>query len=81
MTNYDRLTKKEQEKLDRAIIWLTTEYERALQIDFVDKPIAWALYNTWKHFDNLYNRQENLTESEEKPMIYRDIDEVIDSAE
>ena len=40
------MTPEEQKKLDRAIIWLTTEYERALQIDFVDKPIAWALYNT-----------------------------------
>ena len=60
------MTDKEQEKLTKAIVWLTTEYERALQIDFVNKPIAWALYNTWKHFDNLYNRQGNLTESEVK---------------
>lgn len=58
------MTDKEQNRLEWAIKVLTSEYEHAINLDFVDKPIAWALYNTWKHFDNLYNRQGSLTVSE-----------------
>lgn len=30
---------------------LTNEYEKALAKDYVRKPMAFALYKTWKYFD------------------------------
>lgn len=39
-------------ELERAIQMLKEEYERARRLDFVRNPIAYALYNVWKKFDD-----------------------------
>lgn len=36
---------------ERVIKMLKVEYERAKDIDFVKKPLSWALYNVWKTVD------------------------------
>ena len=28
-------------------------YDKALKSDYVEKPISWALYQTWKWFDKV----------------------------
>lgn len=38
-------------ELIKAINELKKQYERAQKLDFVKKPIAYALYQTWKIFD------------------------------
>ena len=30
-------------------------YDKALKSDYVKKPISWALYQTWKWFDEIEN--------------------------
>lgn len=42
---------KEAMTLQRAIKMLETEYERAKKLDFVRKPLAYALYRVWKVAD------------------------------
>lgn len=37
--------------LAKAIKVLTEQYEKAKKMDWVRKPIAYALYQTWKIFD------------------------------
>ena len=37
--------------IDKAIKVLKEQYERALKLDFVRNKIAYALYKTWKIFD------------------------------
>lgn len=34
-----------------AMVLLYEEYKRAKEIEWVNKPISYALYHTWKHFD------------------------------
>ena len=38
-------------KLRNAINRLRKEYKAALEYDFVFKPLAYALYQTWKYYD------------------------------
>ena len=38
-------------------------YDKALKSDYVEKPISWALYQTWKWFDK--NEKSRRAESEE----------------
>lgn len=44
---------KKKGELDAAIRILTQEYERAKSLKYVQFPIAWALYQTWKKYDDL----------------------------
>lgn len=37
--------------LEQAIRMLETEYERAKNLSYVRKPLAWALYQVWKKID------------------------------
>lgn len=37
-------------ELDKAIEMLKEEYERAVKLDFVYDPIAYALFQTWEKF-------------------------------
>lgn len=37
--------------LEKAIKMIEEEYERAKKMDFVKKPIAYALYQVWKKAD------------------------------
>ncbi len=39
------------DELDQAINHLKKEYERAKGLAYVNNPLAWALYQTWKYFD------------------------------
>lgn len=39
--------------LEKAIKTLEAEYERAKKIPYVQKPLAWALYHTWKKVDEM----------------------------
>lgn len=38
-------------KLDNAIKYLQEQYDKALKIDYINNPLAWALYQTWKYVD------------------------------
>lgn len=37
--------------LEKAIELLRREYERAKNMDYVKKPLAWALFQVWKKAD------------------------------
>ena len=37
--------------LEKAIEMLRKEYERAKNMEYVMKPLAWALYQVWKKAD------------------------------
>ena len=37
--------------IDKIIDLLKANYERAKLMEFVRKPLAWALYETWKYVD------------------------------
>ena len=39
--------------LEKAIEILKAEYERAKNMKYVQKPLAWALYYTWKKVDEM----------------------------
>lgn len=45
--------------LEQAIEMLKTEYERAIKLDFVINPIAYALYQVWKKADRKRGRPKN----------------------
>ena len=38
-------------EIDKAIQFLREQYERAKRIEFIHNPLAWALYQTWRHVD------------------------------
>lgn len=38
-------------KLDNAIKYLHKQYDKALKMDYVKNPLAWALYQTWQYVD------------------------------
>ena len=38
-------------ELDKAIQFLREQYERAQRIEYIHNPLAWALYQTWRHVD------------------------------
>ena len=42
---------RDEQKFERAIKRLKEEYDRAVKMEFVRKPMAWALYYTWKYYD------------------------------
>ncbi|MBQ2747818.1 MAG: hypothetical protein IJF28_05040 [Firmicutes bacterium] len=39
-------------RLEEAIDLLRKEYERAKNIEYVKKPLAWALFQVWRKADN-----------------------------
>jgi hypothetical protein len=55
------MTPEAQKEIDIALKRLAIEDETDLKLELVKNPSAYELYCTWKYFDNLYNRQENLT--------------------
>ena len=49
-------------RLDTAIKRLNENYQKALKWDFVQKPVSWALYQTWKWADeNEKPRKKGIT--------------------
>ena len=58
---------KEQEKmydLAQAIKDLIIEYDKACKLDFVNFPIGYALYQTWKKYDLDYRKVEEFKEQD-----------------
>ena len=43
--------------LEQAIKLLNNEYERAKNMEYVQKPLAWALFQVWKEADKRGNRK------------------------
>ena len=41
-------------------------YDKAVKLSYVEKPISWALYQTWKWFDK--KEKSRIAESEDKGM-------------
>ena len=56
------MTRSEQ-KYQKAIKMLADEYRKAQTMAFVRKPMAYALYQVWKWFDE--NEKSRIAESEE----------------
>jgi hypothetical protein len=42
---------RERGELGRAIEWLKKEYKQAKSQEWVKVPLAYALHQTWKHYD------------------------------
>lgn len=38
-------------KIENAIKYLYKQYEKAKTMEYVKKPLAWALYQTWRYVD------------------------------
>lgn len=45
-------------RLSTAIRHLTKEYEKAVKLEFVVKPLSYALYQTWRWADKNEKRRE-----------------------
>lgn len=45
------MTKQQEKLLNKAIKELTIQYEKALDISIVHKPLAYALYHTWQNIE------------------------------
>lgn len=39
-------------ELGKAIMYLISEYDKAKETDYINKPISYALYQTWKAWDS-----------------------------
>ena len=37
--------------IESAIKYLHKQYDKALKMDYIKNPLAWALYQTWKYVD------------------------------
>lgn len=48
MTNYERIKGM---TFEEAVLLLQKQYEKAKQLTYVKKPLAWALYQVWKKAD------------------------------
>lgn len=46
--------------LEKAVKLLEEKYEQAQKMEYVQKPLAWALYQTWKEVDSM--KDEKLRE-------------------
>lgn len=45
-------------KLETAINLLRKEYEKAVNLEYVRKPLAYALYHTWRQVDRKEKERE-----------------------
>ncbi len=45
--------------LEEAIEMLKTEYEKAMNQEYINKPLAYALYQVWKKADRKRGRPRN----------------------
>lgn len=39
--------------LEKAVKLLEEKYEQAQKVEYVQKPLAWALFQTWKEVDSM----------------------------
>ena len=49
---------KRREEFDVAIDYLREQYERAQNMPHIHKPLAWALYQTWRWVDEMKGRDD-----------------------
>lgn len=54
-------------KIEPVIKLLKKNYERALSIQWVHKPLSWALYQTWKAIDGMEKERKIDQEKHELP--------------
>ena len=47
-------------KIETAIKYLHKQYAKAQTMEYINNPLAWALYQTWRYVD----KQSSLKESE-----------------
>lgn len=50
-TNANKVSEKKAMTIEQAIELLRKEYERAKNMEYVKKPLAWALFQVWKKAD------------------------------
>ena len=46
--------------IEKAIEILKHNYERALKIEYIHNPLAWALYKTWRFVDSKAKKTEGV---------------------
>lgn len=51
--------KKKRVSIERAVNMVIREYNKAKDSKFVQKPISYALHETWKHFDAIEEKRSN----------------------
>lgn len=44
--------------LEKAVELLEAKYEQAKKIEYVQKPLAWALYQVWKEVDSMKDEKK-----------------------
>ena len=44
--------------LEKAVKLLEAEYERAKNLEYVQRPLAWALYQVWKAVDSMKDEKQ-----------------------
>jgi hypothetical protein len=49
---------------ERAIELFKVEYEKAKKLDYVQKPISYALYQTWKKVDKKERKKQGVMKSD-----------------
>lgn len=47
-------------KIETAIKYLYKQYDQAKTMDYVKKPLAWALYQTWRYVDKEASVNDNM---------------------
>lgn len=50
-------------EFDYAVKILKRNYDRALSLEYVKTPIAWALYKTWLFFDSRARKLKGSTDN------------------
>lgn len=44
--------------LEKAVKMLENKYEQAKNMEYVQKPLAWALYQVWKEVDSMQEEKK-----------------------
>ena len=55
-TEFPTMSDREAKELQKVIMHLTIAYSEALKKDYVHKPMAYALYEVWKGWDEKYGK-------------------------
>ena len=45
-------------ELEKAIELLETKYEQANKMEYVQRPLAWALFQVWKEVDSMKDEKK-----------------------
>lgn len=45
-------------EIDEAVKIVRSEYEKALDLDFVNDPVAYALYHSWRRYELIHKLEE-----------------------